>query len=401
MSPNANVVLCLVLAVWPAVASGQPARTVPATAPAGSCKTCHAALTKNTVVHAPAADDCTTCHAQQGTAHKFKSVADGADLCTTCHEVRKASDKFVHGPVATGDCVSCHDPHGSAAPKLVRAAGTDLCLMCHVDMKQSIAQHKQIHEPIRADCAACHDPHAAANKFQLKTAGNVLCFSCHTDVQKAIAAAPVKHDAVSSDRQCLACHDPHVADIGPQLRGTTMSLCLGCHDKELKGPSGPVQNIKGWLASNPDAHGPIKQQDCTGCHRPHESGHFKLLKQDYPAKFYSPFDPANYELCFTCHQQDLVRVERTTTLTGFRDGDRNLHFLHVNRPDKGRTCRACHEVHSSTKPKHIREKVPFGEWQLPIKYEASNSGGKCSPGCHVPYEYRRAPNPPVPPTIPR
>jgi predicted CXXCH cytochrome family protein len=256
-------------------------------------------------------------------------------------------------------------------------------------MKASIAQHKQTHAPIQSDCASCHDPHASANKFQLKKAGNTLCFGCHTDTQQKITVAAVKHDAVSTGRECLACHDPHVSDIAPQLRGTTMAVCLSCHDKELAGPSGPIQNIKAWLASNPDAHGPIRQQDCAGCHRPHESSHFKLLKQDYPAKFYSPFDAKSYELCFNCHQPDLVRVERTTTLTGFRDGDRNLHFVHVNQPDKGRTCRACHEVHSSTKPKHIREKVPFGAWQLPIKYESIEGGGKCTPGCHVAYEYRR------------
>ncbi len=390
-----KVAALLLLAGCPAFAFAQPARAIPATAPAKSCKNCHAELTKNRIVHAPAADDCLTCHTQQGTAHKFKEAAEGAELCTTCHDVRKATDKYVHGPVAVGDCVSCHDPHASASPKLVRTGGTDLCLTCHVEMKASIAQHNQTHAPVQSDCASCHDPHASPNRYQLKAAGNALCFTCHADTQKKIAAAAVRHDAVSSGRQCVGCHDPHVADAGSQLRGPTMRLCLSCHDKELQGPSGPVQNIKAWLASNPNAHGPIRQQDCGACHRPHESDHFKLLKQDYPAKFYAPFDASNYELCFNCHQPDLVRVERTTTLTGFRDGDHNLHFLHVNRTDKGRTCRACHEVHSSTKPKHIREKVPFGSWQLPIKFEANDGGGTCAPGCHVPYEYRRGPKAPA------
>jgi hypothetical protein len=65
--------------------------------------------------------------------------------------------------------------------------------------------------------------------------------------------------------------------------------------------------------------------------------------------------------------------------------------VHVNRDKKGRTCRACHETHASSKAKHIRESVPFGSggWMLPIKFEKLESGGSCSPGCHTPYSYDR------------
>jgi len=364
----------------------------PDTAPDGSCAACHGATLKRAVVHAPASEDCTTCHTRQGTAHRFTMAAEGADLCTSCHAVQTPNDRFVHGPVATGDCVSCHDPHGGARRGLLRTDGSALCLTCHVEMQASIAQHRYAHGPVQTDCAGCHDPHASPNKYQLKATGSALCFTCHTDLQQKVGQAPVKHDALTTERQCLGCHEPHVADIRPQLRATTMTLCLACHDREITAGDRTLVNIKAWLANNPDAHGPIRQQDCVACHRPHASEHFRLLTHDYPSRFYSGFDPANYELCFTCHEPDLVRVERTTTLTGFRDGDRNLHFLHVNRAEKGRTCRACHEVHSSTKPKHIREKVPFGAWALPIKYENQEGGGKCSPGCHVAVEYRRAAN---------
>jgi hypothetical protein len=90
-----------------------------------------------------------------------------------------------------------------------------------------------------------------------------------------------------------------------------------------------------------------------------------------------------------CHEPDMATVERSTTVTGFRDGDRNLHFLHVNRVEKGRTCRACHEAHSSTMPKHLRESVPFGQWQLPVGFQQSDDGGRCTPGCHKPQVYSR------------
>ena len=75
---------------------------------------------------------------------------------------------------------------------------------------------------------------------------------------------------------------------------------------------------------------------------------------------------------------------------GFRDGDLNLHWVHVNR-EKGRTCRACHEVHASSNPFHIRDSVPFGrdKWELPINYEINDTGGSCAPGCHSAQIYSR------------
>ena len=79
-----------------------------------------------------------------------------------------------------------------------------------------------------------------------------------------------------------------------------------------------------------------------------------------------------------------------TGLTQFRDGDRNLHYVHVNR-EKGRTCRACHEVHASKRPAHIREAVPYGSgnWMLEINFEQTPQGGSCTPACHVMRSYTR------------
>ncbi len=369
--------------------AGQAARKAPEAAPPGSCVQCHLALIKQPVAHA-AAEDCSACHVQEkGNAHRFKPAAEGEKLCTGCHEVRTPADKYVHGPVAVGDCVSCHNPHGAAKPGLLKTGTSELCESCHVEMTARLAEKRFTHAPVKTDCAGCHNPHASPYRFQLKAEGSALCLSCHKSTERLIAASPVKHDAVRTGRACQTCHEVHAAGVTPLLKGPSATLCLGCHDKEVPMPGAPLQNIKSWLAANPNLHGPIREQDCVGCHRPHESEHFRLLEQDYPAKFYSPFDAKNYELCFACHQPDLVRVEKTASLTGFRDGERNLHFVHVNQPEKGRTCRACHEVHSSQRPRHIRDTVPFGTWALPIKFEAVPDGGKCAPGCHVAYQYNR------------
>jgi hypothetical protein len=98
-----------------------------------------------------------------------------------------------------------------------------------------------------------------------------------------------------------------------------------------------------------------------------------------------------YDLCFTCHDKQLVLTAKTTGLTNFRDGETNLHFVHVNREDKGRSCRSCHDVHGSDLPKHIASEVPFegSGWSMPIGYEPKSDGGRCAP--RLPHAARISP----------
>ena len=356
----------------------------PSVAAPGTCVQCHGDVVKHTVLH-PKASDCVSCHVPKARdAHQFTVKA-----CASCHQMVKQNDKYVHGPVAAGECLACHDPHGSDEPQQVRMFGAELCERCHVDMKARLVEKRFTHAPVKEDCSSCHNPHASPSKYQIRVDSAEQCLGCHKTLRKELVTARVQHEAVAVDRECINCHDPHASDLDKQLKGSSMELCLSCHDKEQDAPGGKVQNVKSWLETHTDLHGPIRQQDCVGCHLPHDSEHFRLLRKDYPEKFYSPYDPKNYELCFMCHEPDLAKVERTSTVTGFRDGDRNLHFLHVNRTEKGRTCRACHEAHSSTMPKHLRETVPFGEWQLPVGYQPTPDGGRCTPGCHLPMEYTR------------
>jgi len=216
-----------------------------------------------------------------------------------------------------------------------------------------------------------------------------LCFNCHPDKRDHIKAVRTEHDAYKIEKKCLNCHDPHYTDLPKQLKDVPMNLCLKCHDREVQAPDRKLISIKRWLEENRDWHGPIRQRDCPACHNPHGTDHFRLLKRVFPRDFYTGFALEKYELCFGCHEKTLVLDRFTTTLTGFRNGDQNLHFHHVNQATKGRTCRACHELHASNNPKHIRDGVPFGEWEIPINYVKYANGGKCAPGCHVPRGYSR------------
>ena len=197
---------------------------------------------------------------------------------------------------------------------------------------------------------------------------------------------------MTTERECLNCHDPHGSDFARVLVSDTKTLCFECHDREIELPDGKkLADIKAVLASGKSLHGPVAQDNCGACHMIHGGDHFRLLVKEYPPEFYAPFAEESYALCFSCHDKQLVEDERTTALTDFRNGDVNLHYLHVNRDKKGRTCRACHETHASNAEKHIRDSVPFGKggWELPIGFEKTASGGSCSPGCHKPFGYDR------------
>jgi len=168
-----------------------------------------------------------------------------------------------------------------------------------------------------------------------------------------------------------------------------MDLCFSCHDKPIEQNGKKVMDIKTKILSSKILHGPIKQGDCSSCHNTHGSDYFRMLRKYFPPKFYAPYDPKNYGLCFNCHANTLVETKATDTLTGFRNGKQNLHYVHVHKKDKGRTCRACHDAHGTNNPRHIRDGVPFGGWSLPINFTKTESGGRCAPGCHQEFGYDR------------
>jgi predicted CXXCH cytochrome family protein len=360
---------------------------------AALCNTCHERKDSQPIVHGPIQwGQCSFCHDPHQSPNPFRlKEQPTSKLCFKCHKDDKTLEKEVHGPVAAGACTGCHDPHqGTRKFRLVKQ-GPDLCYTCHAEKQAEFTPKRFGHVPAKIDCSNCHDPHNSPNAFRVQRPVPDLCFGCHPDKKQQIQTARTEHEAVRMDRKCLNCHDPHFADYPKQLRDTPMRLCLTCHDRPQKTPDGKLLlNMKGFLEDNRDWHGPIRQQDCAACHDPHGTDNFRILRRPYPREFYAPFKAEQYSLCFGCHEPTLVLEPSTSKLTNFRNGEKNLHFVHVNRVDKGRTCRACHEVHASDRPKHIRESVPFGGWEVKTNYVKYNNGGKCAPGCHVPRGYNRS-----------
>ena len=342
------------------------------------CYLCHQPNDTMPFVHGPIKKgNCISCHdPHQSNTEKQLTKETTSELCFSCHENNKTTKNFVHGPVAAGDCNICHNPHSSEFEGLVEIEGSDLCFLCHLD-RQAQFELKYKHKPADEACNKCHNTHATDFKYMLIAEGEDLCFICHKEIEKHLVDSEVKHSALDKG-QCTVCHTAHASDYPRQLKASAKDVCYTCH-KEM-----------GILVKKATfVHGPVKQDDCYACHDPHGSSYTKILKKMFPSQFYMPYATENYAICFDCHNRDISLDEYTTTLTGFRNGDQNLHYLHVNR-EKGRSCKACHEMHAGPQPKHIRKEVPFGKmWMLPVNFTQTKNGGTCVVGCHKPKDYDR------------
>jgi hypothetical protein len=250
-------------------------------------------------------------------------------------------------------CAGCHDY--TAGREVAVVMEHDTCLSCHR----------------QENCGFCHDTaerapfdHATSIGWPLEPFhASLSCSDCH---------GPPRHFA-SPSTACNGCHarargtsfDHRLIDAGAD--------CIACH--------------AGMTAHQ--RHG-AQRDGCAACHDS-QAGGFRLLRGAYPAEFYVAFEPGRYQLCFDCHDAGMLDSPSGAGRTGFRDGDRNLHWLHVNR-EKGRTCRACHDVHASARPFYIRAVTPLGRadsW-LSLDFEPRADGGRCAPGCHRPQTYLRS-----------
>lgn len=302
---------------------------------------CHGNMLNRRTVHTAVKDEmCEACHEPTGAGHVFEPVRDAPDVCLECHDAFP-EDQVMHDIVAAGECLSCHDPHGSAVPQLLQTATlVETCTNCHDDPSEGMAA-----------------PHAPAQRGE-----------------------------------CLGCHEAHVSKHKALLNDTPPNLCLRCHDKARRRRDGPlIQNIGEVLSTTAHLHPPFADGECLECHGPHGGKARPSLIAAYPISLYAPFQEDTYELCFQCHDTELVTAPETED-TGFRDGTRNLHFLHVQK-SKGRTCRVCHDPHGTDLPHLIQAGVAFGEWQLRLRHEELPTGGRCFPGCHREVTYTNAPAP--------
>jgi predicted CXXCH cytochrome family protein len=321
---------------------------------------------------------------------KGQDTLSAGNKCMECHG-KLASKKVVHIPVIN-DCDKCHQANGKQHPQedvegftLIKEV-PQLCFMCH---DEANIMKEVIHPPFKeGDCLSCHDVHSSKNEHLVSAIPPGLCYSCHNDLQKTIETAAVGHDAVKEGKSCVNCHSPHSSSEKKILVKAEPDLCLDCHDKPLAIGNRTIPNMKEIITGRKYLHGAIDNNGCSFCHNPHASENKYLLGKAFPVENYSPAKKENYALCLECHESSLFEEQSTTESTGFRNGEKNLHYVHVNQ-EKGRNCINCHDVHASNNLYLIADQVQFGEWEMPINFTKLPKGGSCATGCHAEKKYER------------
>ncbi len=357
------------------------------------CYQCHETFGAKPTVHDPVADgDCTACHNPHGSmaAKLLPDKDDQKKLCLSCHDAEMFEQQYRHGPVAAGACMFCHNPHESEKDALLRRDVQQLCLDCHEDIAQGIKQAAYVHSAItEQQCTACHRPHSGPNRFLLKDERHTLCFTCHSEIESLYEKGKSKHAALFEGKRCGNCHAVHFSARSFLLLKDEITLCLDCHSGNPNVEGASKINIKKELERE-FLHEPVLENKCVSCHDPHGSKYLSLMKGAYPGSFYAPYTKGAYDFCFACHDRGMLAHSQTSTDTNFRNGTTNLHYLHVVKKQKGRTCKACHQPHASDGPKLINQKgTKFGDWEIPLNFELKENGGSCVPGCHRAVTYDR------------
>jgi predicted CXXCH cytochrome family protein len=246
-----------------------------------------------------------------------------------------------------------------------------------------------MHYPAEDACNNCHEatgsPHPEGDSagFRLTESLPGLCYLCHEEpVQMEYQHLPLKQG------HCLGCHNAHGSSQPALLRSPDPELCLSCHNREYRTDSSRTVNISRLIQGKMVAHSAIILGGCASCHQAHGSDYRELLVGRYPEEDYLPARVENFELCFSCHDTGILELEETDGATGFRNGNMNLHWLHINGT-KGRNCRMCHNIHGSSQPFLVEERVLFGEWEMEMNFVPEEQGGSCLPGCHGKLSYQR------------
>lgn len=361
---------------------------------AALCNSCHPKLQGKKYTHEPAAKgECLECHAPHGGDNQFflnTKAGNQKTLCLKCHDEQITSNKFTHGPVNLGACTYCHNPHESNHQALLNNEPQTLCFDCHTDIAKGVKDSTSIHQVVETgDCAICHLSHGSEFPTLLKQQGESFCFTCHPVIEDQYTKSKSKHAALYLGKGCNTCHQPHFSQYKSLLNNNELDLCLTCHSEKNTISSKSPKDIAIELKKT-FLHEPLAQGQCSVCHDSHGSKFLKLLIGPYPESIYEPYTPDIYDLCFTCHDKGLLTSQTTDSDTSFRNGKKNLHYLHAAIPQKGRTCKTCHEAHASNGPKLINlTGSSFGEWQMSITFSTTGPGGSCMPGCHRKMEYNR------------
>ena len=183
---------------------------------------------------------------------------------------------------------------------------------------------------------------------------------------------------LSAATVCAAAGENH-----PAVVAGTGCVTPQCHARLLEAATG---------ARVGSAHLPAADGECVSCHDLALSAEMRFVKGAPAGSADGPDNARAWDLalCTGCHGEGLLAPNAPpATATGFSDGKRNLHALHV-QAGRGRRCLPCHDPHAARQAKLLRERIPTrGSARIAQEFRGEPRGGWCKTGCHAPKSYQR------------
>jgi predicted CXXCH cytochrome family protein len=393
-------------------------------------------LTSRVRLDASGQMQCTACHDPHNNQYgKFTVVSNLASgLCVTCHiktnwstGSHALSPKTWNGigtdpwpssdytTVAANGCASCHRSH--AAPVQQRLLNYALeetnCLVCHNGNVAGTNISAEVNKFYRHPVASYTGVHDAAESYADAVTKHVECTDCHNphQVNSGAATPPLAPGRLTGV--------PGVTTANTYLPAATNTyqICYKCHGDMLNNVRSSVSYPRGdvllpdnrlrFATSNRSFHpvqGPLNSTRsilyllppytsgsmvyCTDCHNndstsgprgPHGSNNKHILARRYETSEISPsvYDPAEYALCFGCHDQN-----------NFLHNTRSRfpqHRAHITLHTQKDRCVYCHDPHGSQgNPGMInfdKRVVTKSYGTQPIKYNWNPVGNISMRGC--------------------
>lgn len=373
--------------------------------------------------------ECTSCHNphdnKYGNFLVVNTATDGSALCAYCH-VTTGWAASSHKAINTGGggtdvfpgCGVCHMQHKAPGHEYILKYGSEQnnCLTaCHSDISTSFSKsyshpvtlYNGMHAPNEtvnptADkhvkCADCHNPHQANAEIPSGSPPDISTKGPLAGVRGVSKESTETNPAKYQYEICYRCHasggDNYVDSSQlPSRQWSSFNelLRFSTGNASFHPVAGKTNNGGGSyavLSLKTPATGSIIT--CTGCHSSHGADYQHQLQYRYDADVLGSPTPANYDLCFQCHQ------EFTTYTTGFSNAGVDLHRSHVFPAGERAPvpCSTCHDPHGVLGAAHLInfDLLRLAPASTPV-YTSNFSGGSCTVSCHSgaqPYVYSRA-----------
>ena len=278
------------------------------------------------------------------------------NACRNCHRTHSAGHgaRLLHAAQEPENCTVCHN--GSVAQKDIAAEFTNAAKFSRHPIELSQWTHDPLENaasmPRHVACQDCHNPHAATSRPALPPAVP----GALQGVRGVAAGGSTVQEATFEFQVCNKCHgvrEPTSPSFTRVEATRVVSTKIDPSNQSFHpiATTGRNPAIRGLIAPLT----PTSMIGCTSCHNnsdwtsaagmapkgPHASRYAPILARNYLTADRTPESPANYELCYMCHDRAAL----------LQDGAGFPHRRHV--VDSQAPCAACHDAHGSRQNAHL------------------------------------------------